>query len=228
VTHFLEVFPAWVTILLELYLVFLLLRGSFRRYPVFFVYILAQLIGDSLEAFAFYHGGHDSTNFRHFYWGDEVTVALLLFLVVITFTYEALRDNPLRPKAGKILAVIVILTLISPFVLFHSRAFTYRWFNSTDQMLNFGGAIMNLVLWGALLANRRRDPQLLTISMGVGIAATSAALVWGARLWVSDPNRWPLDTFAVLVHGASLLLWIWVFRPKSPSSPAPKPATTLS
>jgi hypothetical protein len=88
---------------------------------------------------------------------------------------------------------------------------------------------MNLVLWGALLANRRRDPQLLTISMGVGLAATSAAVVWGARLWVADPNRWPLDTFAVLMHAASLLLWCWAFRPKSssPKSP-PTPVTTLS
>jgi uncharacterized membrane protein len=95
-------------------------------------------------------------------------------------------------------------------------------------MLNFGGAIMNLVLWGALLANRKRDPQLLNISMGVGIAVTSAAVIWGARLWVSqDANRWPLDTFAILMHAASLLLWCWVFRPKGPRNMAPTAATTL-
>jgi hypothetical protein len=223
------VFPACLSMLLELYLAVLLLRGPFRKYPTFFVYVLGLLIGDSFEAFAFYHGGHDSRNYRTFYWSDEITAALLLFLVVIMFTYEALRDNPLRPKAAKILGTIAVLTLASPFVLFHSRVFTYKWFNSTDQMLNFGAAIMNLVLWGALLANRRRDPQLLTISMGVGLAATSAAVVWGARLWVADPNRWPLDTFAVLMHAASLLLWCWAFRPKSssPKSP-PTPVTTLS
>jgi hypothetical protein len=223
-----QLVPAYSLMLLELYLVLLLLRGAFRKYPVFSLYILAQLIGDSLEAFAFYRFGHDSRNYRTTYWTDEVTVALLLFLVVITFTYEALKDNPLRPKAGKILAVIAILTLASPFVLFRSHVFSYRWFNSTDQMLNFGGAIMNLVLWGALLTNRRRDPQLLTISMGVGIAVTSAAVVWGARLMFSDPNRWPLDTFAVLMKVASLLLWCWVFRPRSPRSAPPRVATTLS
>jgi hypothetical protein len=228
VTQFLEVSLAWVTILLEAYLVFLLLRGSFRKYPIFFVYILGQLIADSLEIFAFYHFGHDSSSYRTFYWTNEITVALLLFLVVITFTYEALKDNPLRPKAGNILATIAVLTLASPFILFQSRIFTYKWFNSTDQMLNFGGAIMNLVLWGALLANRRRDPQLLNISMGVGIAATSAAMIWGARLWFSDQHRWPLDTFAVLMHAVSLLLWIWVFRPKSNRGMSPKPAAILS
>jgi hypothetical protein len=228
VTRLLEIFSACVATFLELYLVFLLLRGAFRKYPIFFVYILGELIGDSLEAFTFYHFGHDSRNYRTFYWANEVTNALLLFLVVIVFTYEALRDNPLRPKAGRILATIAVLTLASPFVLFHSHVFSYKWFNTTDQMLNFGGAIMNLVLWGALLANRRRDPQLLTISMGVGIVATSAAMMWGARLWVADTNRWPFDTFAVLMHIAALLLWCWVFRPKSSRSAPPQVATTLS
>jgi hypothetical protein len=228
VTQFLEVLSASAVEVLELYLLFLLLRGPFRKYPVFFLYILVQLVADSLEAFAFFRFPHDSKTYSNFYWTDEVGVALLLFLVVITFTYEALRENPLRPKAGKILAVIAVLAVVLPFVLFHSRVFSYRWFNSTDQMLNFGGAIMNLVLWTALLANRRRDPQLLNISMGVGIVATSAAVVWGARLWLSPTNRWPLDTFAILMHVAGLLLWCWVFRPKTPRSAPPRAVTTLS
>jgi hypothetical protein len=227
--RFLAVFPACLSMLLESYLVFLLLRGPYRKYLVFFFYILGQLIGDSLEAFAFYHGGSNTRSYRIFYWSDEITAALMLFMVVITFTYEALKDNPLRPKAGKILAVIAFLTLVSPFVLFSSRLFSNRWYNSVDQMLNFGATIMNLVLWGALLSNRHRDPQLLNISMGVGIAATSAAMMWGARRWVSEANRWPMDTFAVLMHAASLLLWCWVFRPKPARTAAPpKPATTLS
>jgi hypothetical protein len=214
--------------LLEFAVLCLLLRGPIRKYPVFFFYILAQFVADLALAYTYYHFGEKSAAYRNSYWTTEVTVALLLFLVVITFTYEALRENPLRPKAGKILALIAVLTLASPFVLFHSRVFSYRWFNSTDQMLNFGVAIMNLVLWGALLANRRRDPQLLTISMGVGIASTSAAMMWGARQWVSGAHRWPMDDFAILMHAGSLLLWCWVFRPKSKPSPAPKPATSLS
>ena len=227
-TSFVEIFPAVVALVLELYLVFLLLRGPFRKYPLFFLYAIGQVLGDSLEAYAYYHFGHDSRFYRTSYWTNEGTSALLLFLVVISFTYEALRGNPLLSKAGKILGAVAALTLASPFVLFHSRIFSYRWFNSTDQMLNFGCALMNLVLWGALLSNRRRDSQLLTISMGVGIVATSAGVVWGARLWVSDNNRWPLDTFGVLMKVAALLLWCWLFRPKTTRSAPPQAATMLS
>jgi hypothetical protein len=219
-----QVFYAGGT-LLEFILLCLLLRGPVRRYPVFFAYISARFLGDLLLAYTYRNMGQTSPAYRNTYWSFEIADAMLLFLVLMTFTYEALRGNPLRPKAGRILAAIGVLTLASPFALFSSRVFSYRWFNSTDQMLNFGGAIMNLVLWGALLANRRRDPQLLPISMGVGVTATSAAIVWGARLWVSARHRWPIDDFAILAYYVSLLLWCWVFRPKrgAPSRPsAPK------
>ncbi|HEY4362268.1 MAG TPA: hypothetical protein VGN17_14935 [Bryobacteraceae bacterium] len=227
-TRFVEIFPACVALALELYLVLLLLRGPFRKYPLFFAYAIAQVLGDSLEAYVYYHYGHDSRIYRTCYWTTEGTSALMLFLVVISFTYEALRGNPLLAKAGRILATIAVLISVSPFVLFHSRIFSYRWFNSTDQMLNFGCAIMNLVLWGALLANRHRDSQLLAISMGLGIVATSSGVVWGARLWVADTNRWPLDTFGVLMKVGALLLWCWVLRPKARRNAPPLAAASLS
>ena len=218
----LEVLTASVGTLLELYLVFLLLRGPFRKYLLFFSYIACQLVGDGLEAFAFYYFGHDSRglwSYRTFYWADEITSAVLLFLVLATFTYEALKGNPLLPKAKQVLTVVVVLTLAAPFVLIQNQLFSGRWFSRTDQVLNFGVAIMDLVLWTALLLDRRRDQQLLTISMGVGIAAASAAMMWGARLWVAKEYRWPMDTFAVLMHIASLVLWCWAFRPQRTLKP---------
>jgi hypothetical protein len=198
---------------LEFLLLCLLLRGPVRRYPVFSVYILERFAADLCLAFTYRSHGRASSLYRDVYWTAEVITALLLFLVMITFTYEALRGNPLRAMAGKIFGAIAIITLTIPFLLLHSRVFSYRWFNTTDQMLNFGAAIMNLVLWTALLTNKRRSPQLLTISMGLGVAATSAAMTWGARLWVSDAHRWPIDTFAILIYTGSLALWCWVFRP---------------
>ena len=96
--------------------------------------------------------------YRTLYWTDHVTLDLLLFLVVIAFTYAALQENPLRPKAAKALGVIVVVALVLPFAMLHTsplRAhgfFNSQWFNHTSQILNFGAAIMNLVLWTALLS----------------------------------------------------------------------------
>jgi len=73
---------------------------------------------------------------------------------------------------------------------------------------------MNLVLWTALLSNRRPRPQLGTLSIGVGIATASAAIAWGARRWLPEGNRWTVDSFMVVYPPRQLLLWCWAFRAK--------------
>jgi hypothetical protein len=220
-----------------LVLLFFLLRGPFRKYIVFSLYILAQCGTDIAVEAAYYLVGVKSGTYRTLYWTADVTQDVLLFLVVIAFTYAALRDNPLRPKAAKVLGLIVVVTLALPFAMLHTYQskiygfFTTRWFNHATQIWNFGAAIMNLVLWTALLSNRRRDPQLVTLSIGVGIATASAAIVWGARQWLPVDDRWPADMFNAAAQMGSLLLWCWVFRPKAagrsrsatPSSKAPPP-----
>jgi hypothetical protein len=210
-------------ILFQGLLLVLILRSPFRKYTVFALFVLCEFTGDVIEEITYYRVGWGSPAYREVYWTDHVALDLLLFLVVIALTYEALQGNPLRPKAAKALAVIVTLTLALPFAILHNHhsprhgSFTSQWFNHASQIWNFGAAIMNLVLWAALLSNRRRDPQLVMLSIGVGIATTSAAIAWGARRWLSQAHRWPVDTFMLVTFLASLLLWCCAFRPK-PSS----------
>jgi len=216
--------PYALETLLELLLLSLLIRGPFRKYFVFFAYIFLHILSNVIEGVALYRLGFKSSAYRNIYWTCEVTLDLFLFLVVIAFTYAALQGNPLRPKAAKVLAVIVVVTAALPFALLrhihhHNPRygfFTSQWFNHVSQIWNFGAAIMNLVLWTALLSNRRRDPQLVTLSIGVGFVTASAAIMWGARQWLAASNRWPVDIFVEAAGLASLLLWCWVFRPKAP------------
>jgi hypothetical protein len=133
----------------------------------------------------------------------------------------ALQGNPQRSKATQAIAIIVVATPVLPFAMLHNHHskmygfFTSKWFSHTIQIWSFGAAIMNLVLWAALLTSRRRDLQLVTLSIGVGIATSSAAIVWGARQWLPQADRWPLDGFMTVAHLATLLVWCWVFRPKA-------------
>jgi hypothetical protein len=87
---------------------------------------------------------------------------------------------------------------------------------------------MNLVLWAALLSSRRRDPQLVTLSIGVGVTTASAAIFWGVRLWLAEPNKWPVDSFMAVAHMLSLFLWCWAFRPGAASHPAAKPPSAAA
>jgi hypothetical protein len=92
------------------------------------------------------------------------------------------------------------------------------WFHGASQFLNFAAALMNLVLWTALLGTGKRDPQLLTVSAGLGISVTGAAIFYGLlTIYRSDA----LGLCYVLAHMACLPIWCWAFRPatahKTPS-----------
>lgn len=227
VTNFLEV----VDVALQLVLIFLLLHGPSRRYLALLVYSVAVLLSTALE-FVVLHLTHpDRALYRKIYWSDEVITDLLLFLVVISLTNLALEDNPMRAKTSRILAGIVAAVLILPFLLFNPPLFSSpthwspawgRWFNSTSQMLNFGAALMNLALWSALLASRkRRDPQLLKVSIGVGVAVAGQAIGFGIRRFIPDQStlrEFP-DLFMSLTHVLSVFIWCWAFRPR-PAAPA--------
>jgi hypothetical protein len=221
-----------VDIALQLALLFLLLRGPFKRYAILFVNSVASMVTITIERMV----SRDRVLFRKVYWSDEVILDLLLFLVVIALTNLALEGNPLRPRMSRVLAGIVLLAVVLPFVVLHPPFFTSgiqwsgawgRWFNSTGQMLNFGAAIMNLALWSALLTSRNRDSQLLKVSIGVGVAVAGQAIGFGIRRFLpteSAAREFP-DLLMGVTHLLSVLIWCSAFweRAKKPQTPALTP-----
>src|SRR5690242_16963560 len=158
------------TIVLQAIVIFFLLRGPFRRYPVLLLYCVLQLATSLTEGYVLRAFGQASPIFRRLYWTDEVSLDLLLFLMVILLTYQALEGSTLRTGMGRLLGAVLVIVLVVPFVLFSARRFSSAWFDGTSQLLNFGGAIMNLGLWTALIGTKKRDPVLLTVSAGLGVA----------------------------------------------------------
>ena len=218
----------------QLVLAVLLLRGPFRKYPVFSAYAVAELLAYFLEWVMYYRIGWRSPAYRQLFWADHIALDLLLLLVLIALTYHALGESPLRSKVSKILAGIVVVALALPFAMlggYHDRRygfFTSQWFNHVSQILNFGAAIMNLILWGVLLSNRRRDAQLVTLSIGLGLVTASAAITWGVREFLAEGNRWPMDTFLIACHLLALLLWCSAFRKAGQAASSAPPGALAS
>jgi len=157
------------------------------------------------------------------YWTDEVLLDLLLFLMVILLIYRALEGSPMRAGMGRLLGAVVNSVAIVPFVLFSARRFSTAWFDGTSQLLNFGAAIMNLALWTALIATKKRDPLLLTVSAGLGVAVTGAAITFGLRRFTL-PGGTPqhmANLFKAITYLAGLTIWCWAFRPRARKSTAP-------
>ena len=215
-----------VSLLIQAAVVVFLLRGSFRSYPLLLVYCVLQLAATVAEEYVFRTYGDASIFYRRLYWADEVVLDLLLFLMVITLTYRALEGSPLRAGMGRLLGGVVVIALVVPFLLFSARRFSNPWFNGTSQLLNFGAAIMNLGLWTALIGTKKRDPLLLTVSAGLGVAVTGAAIAFGLRRFT--PSGGTLEQLANLLktvtYLASVLIWCWAFRPTGRKSPTPPAA----
>jgi hypothetical protein len=210
----------------QLVLIFFLLRGPYRRYVTLFTYSIAFLAVTTFEAIFTHLPNYEIALYRRIYWSDEVATDLLLFLVVISLTNLALEGSPQRPRMSKILLGIVgvVLILHPPLFTsgFHWSGQWGHWFNSTSQMLNFGAAIMNLALWSALLTSRKRDPQLVKVSIGVGVAVAGQAIGFGIRRFLPDTagSRDLPDIFMALTHIAGVLLWCSAFRYRAKSAPA--------
>ena len=202
----------WASIILLLVLVFLLLRGPFRQYPLILIYCLTQLVLTAGEEYLRIVRLHKF--YSALYWIDEILLNLLLFLMVIVFTYRAVGDSPMRAMLGKMLGGVFMLVLLIPILIFRGPAFqSASWLNHTSQLLSFCAAILNLGLWSALVANRRQDPLLLAVSAGLGIAVTGAAISYGVRGFFTLDWIWLPDVFMSATFVVCMCIWCWTFRP---------------
>lgn len=213
----------------------LLLRGPFLKFWALLGYVLWELISNAaLTSFGIFHtGAVTGANvdagrwYARLYWSNDVVVDVLRFLLVIVLTYKATAGGGKRVSIGRILGGIVVAALVLPFLLFQWGPNAWprtTWFDSTSELLNFGAAIMNLVLWGVLLADRKRDPQLAVVSVGLGVVVTGAAISYGLRHLLPLEAKFIPNLFLMLTELAGWAIWCRAFWPAQARGPALDPA----
>jgi hypothetical protein len=219
----------------------LLLRGPFRKFWALLGYVVWVLLADAaLTSFDIIYNrpsvsislGLGASKeamkwYSRLYWSNEVIVDLLQFLLVILLIYQATATGGKKVFTGRVLAGVVVVALALPFLVFPmgSKAWPQgTWFNSTSELLNFGAAIMNLGLWGALLSNRQRDPQLAVVSVGLGVLVTGAAISYGLRHFVPVEARFVPNLFLMLTQLLGWGIWCRAFWPAAARHLAPTKA----
>ena len=206
----------------------LLLRGSLRKYWIVFLYVSWELLSNvGLAIFDATYGGSAVGPFvtqdarilyARLYWSNDVMVDVLRFVLVIVLTYRAVDAGAKRVQVGRLLALVMTVVFVLPFLVFPMGNNAWpkgAWFNSTSELLNFGAAIMNLILWGALLSNRRRDNQLAAVSVGLGIVVTGAAFSYGVRHFLPVDSTAIPNLFLMLSQLAGWTIWCRAFWPAS-------------
>ncbi|HVO97134.1 MAG TPA: hypothetical protein VMT15_03665 [Bryobacteraceae bacterium] len=187
--------------------------------------------------------------YARLYWTNDVIVDLLRFVLTTVLIYKA-SGAPNR-TLGRVLSGLVVAMVVLPFVLFdpaykESSALLNdphpvlpfgdwilrlklpraAWFNSTSQLLNFGAAILNVILWGALIRSKKRDPQILEVSIGLGILVTGTAVSYGLRHFsmMTGDFTATVNLFLNLTQIGAWLIWCHAFWPRRASlAAAPSP-----
>ncbi len=202
---------------LELLVVAVLLRGGYRRFPVLFGYTIASflttLIEISLE-FVYYRTGDPQVLVRaaRAYWINEWILQFLVFAVVISLIYQATTAARSRRvvRAALILGAILFAG-ISLAIHFRPGPKFGPWMTPWTRDLNFGAAILDLALWGMLLAAREKDRRVLMLSGGLGLQFTGGAIGESIRS-LSTRNQSHALSFGggVVAMLANLLcLYVW-------------------
>lgn len=211
-----------VSICLQALLLVLILRSYSNTYVVLFLYSAVYLITSAVEVFVSRSQGRRSPAYGNLYWFDEILLDALLFVMVITLTFRAASESPIRAGVVKILLVGLVVAVVLPFLFGNQpvvmrngiNRLSPRFFTRASQILNFSGAILNMALWTALLGSRTRDHRRLLVCAGVGIAVTGQALYYGIRLLsASDVVRIFADFVNIITHIAGIAIWCIAFKP---------------
>ena len=201
-----------VSLILQVGILHLLLKGALRKYPLVLAYSLTRLVTSVLEVIVRQQHGKQTAYFRQVYYSDRVILNLLLFIMVAAIIHS-LVAAPLRSIVDKALAGTFASVLFLPFLAL-SRPFTVHWLNGMSQFLYFGSGVITLVLWTVLITSRPRNEQLLKFTAGLGVAMTGAAIGFGFHQWLRTSHfMWMPNLFLQVTHIAGLLIWLWALRP---------------
>jgi hypothetical protein len=204
---------------LELLIVAALLQGGYKQYPFVFAYIVADLITTVIEiqpslvyASRTRSAIHD---FLQVYWIDERVMQTLMFMVVISLVYMAVRDR--KPQSTAMSAMIggtLLFAGISFLIHYRPERYIGQWMTPWTRDLNFGGAILDFALWLTLIAQPRRNHRLLMLSGALGIQFTGQAIGHSIRTVTHMQSlRLLANVLLMVLNLVFLYLWWQALRP---------------
>ena len=210
-----------VGIPLEILIIAAMLRGSYRRYPALFVYMLAVFVVSLVETPLYVVGHLDLVRYsdRHVwrqylkcYWIDERVLIALVFVVVLSLIYQATeKARSRRVMRASVVGGAVLFSAIAFWAHYDPAVPPGQWMTAWTSNLYFCAAILDLGLWAMLIGSRAKDSRLLMFSGALGILFTGAA-IGGSISNLAVAQRSSALTFAgglVTMLSNLTFLYIW-------------------
>jgi hypothetical protein len=210
-----------VGIPLEILIIAAMLRGSYRRYPALFVYMVAVFVVSLVETPLYVVGHLDLvrysdrrvwTQYLKCYWIDERVLIALVFVVVLSLIYQATeKARSRRVMRASVVGGAVLFSAIAFWAHYDPAVPPGQWMTAWTSNLYFCAAILDLGLWAMLIGSRAKDSRLLMFSGALGILFTGAA-IGGSISNLAVAKRSSALTFAgglVTMLSNLTFLYIW-------------------
>jgi hypothetical protein len=207
---------------LEVLILTALLRGSYRRYPAPFVYVLALFMTTILETplwvagyiyLVRYSDRRIWIQWHSCYWVDQFILMVLEFALVVSFIHRATAS--VRPRRIVRLAVsggAILFAAVTLAMYYNPRVALGQWMTPWASELHFCAAIFDLALWAMLVASRRRDPILLMLAGALGIQFTGGAIGEAVRNLAQGNQSLALSLVGGMVIIARNLTFLYIWR----------------
>jgi hypothetical protein len=206
-------------LLLQVLVISSLIRGPAKQFPFAFTYMLAVLFSSVADAAAYFSKDeHLRHSYTRYYWIGDTVHQFLIFCVVLSLIYRILGG-----RGRSILRVAIVpATLVAAGISFYGAQGTAfgTWMTGLARNLSFCAALLNMVLWMALIRHSPDDQRLLLISGGLGIEMAGKAIGHSLRR-MSRMMITPGNLLIVLSHLLCLYIWWRAFREVGDSQPQP-------
>jgi hypothetical protein len=171
----------------QLLLIAVLVRGSYRTFPFLFAYAVAAFLATAVEVAAILDLMWWSTYTYKYYWINDLILQSLIMLLVLSLVYQSMQDNPKRPSTIRLLVLGVVIVAAASLAFYWSKPLNER-MTDVARNLSFSAVLLNLVLWMSLIRRRLPDPRLLVISGALGIQMAGQAIGHSLRQ-LAAPRR---------------------------------------
>jgi hypothetical protein len=206
--------PAIAGLLLDIFVLFYLARGPFRRFIFVFCYCLVQALSEIFGSLSYLHLGLQGIRWSTVFWVGDFASHTLIMLILLSLISESLESSPdLKRLASWGLPLVVVCVLLGS-VLIYRHPGINAWMTPVSRNLSFCEEVLNFVLWTALIRKRDYDRLLLFISAGIGVQVTGEVIGHTLRTFahVGSMAIWLPDSLVSASEIICLLTWVWAFR----------------
>jgi hypothetical protein len=198
-----------------------MLNAGVRRYPLVFSYTVVTLLIAVVQApvaLAFHSSTQGLGWFDKVHYSSQGVIYIFILAIVLSFIYRASAAvGPRRLLRTVLFAGGLTFILISGWIHHDEHVWLAAWVTRWTRDLNFGAAVLDLVLWGMLIATRRPGSRmLLLLTGGMGIMFSGEAI--GAAVRDLGIRLLSFTVFSighaivVLADAAFLYVWWQAFR----------------